>query len=349
MPEEEDEPGVYTELNGGGGGDFGGGDSYGNGPGDNSGDVVFSEAESEVFVDNEIEFDEDEVDVSEVWDVEEVQEEFRAMKAGCNAAAVEAGKNSSTLWAVASGLGLLTAADPALAFTAAGAGLAASAQSYMGSLAQQCANDPPRPDIDVVACFRPLPLKAPSVASKRQAATYAVAAAALQVAGALNAFQVSIDRFFGARLAMGAAEEGARRGLVLQMAAIIYNARRAGLQITRLTTATTKFLRELDSFSDSAAATRDMTVRQVVEAVDGAGRRALAAFDVGRTPRTLSNIEAQVEGFVAAIREGSVTPASIAASFPEDRVAASAIAGTGSSLQSLVSAFVQAGNARPIP
>jgi len=315
----------------GGGGDVDSGDV-------DSGDIEFNDSEAEVFDVTEIDFDDEDTDVETFY--AQVEDEKQKAKASCNASSVEANKNSSILWVVAAGSGL----SGALATVAVAAGLGAATQSYMGAMAQECANDPARPDTNVVSKFRRLPIRPLREGFKEYAPHYAVAATSLQVAAVLAAFRASVERFDGARAALKAGEDGARQHVFLQASAVTYNAQVAGLQFAWLTTAITNLRRRLGPLESEAAKISEMTATEVADAVESAGQLALGAFDPQRTPQALRHVEVQVQGFATAIREGAVTPTSLAASVLEDRIAATAIDNTGTSLQSLASAFIHAGD-----
>jgi hypothetical protein len=325
MPEDDD---WIFELNGGSG--SAGGDSSGD-----SGDIIFDDSEVEVFEETEIVFDDD-TEV-EVFESQEAVDVNLAAKASCRASAAEANGASIALAAVTA-----TLSFGGLKFPAYVTALEGAAFRYMGTIAQACANDPPRTDTGVVAKYRRLPIRRPRQASGEQAAAYAVAAAALQVADALARFTTSLERFDGAREALKAGDEEARRHVFLQAAAITHNARLAGLQIAWLNTAVTNHMSRLGSLSNMAETIRERTVTEVVELVEAAWKGARGAFDVDRTPQTFNDIEAQQQGFVAAIRDGSITPMSMAAAV-ENGIAATAIVKTGQSLQLLANTFNQAG------
>jgi len=215
----------------------------------------------------------------------------------------------------------------------------------MSDLAQDCFDDPPQPDTNVVSKFRRLPIRHLREGFKEYAPPYAVATTSLQVAGVLAAFRASVERFDGARAESKTAEDTLQH-VLLQASAITYNAQVASLQITWLTTAITNLRRSLGSLESEAATIREMTANELADAFDSAGQRALDAFDPQRTPQAREYVAEQVKGFTTSILEGVVTPTTLAASVLEDRLAATAIDNTSRSLQSLASAFIHAGDPR---
>jgi hypothetical protein len=333
--ENQDPFGDTIEDGGGGAGDVGGA-----GDGDGADEVTFDDSEAEVFEAPEVVFDESE---AEVFDSQECLDEIRNAKASCAESSVEAGKNSNILWGVSVAAGF----GGRLAVVAAYAGLGAAAQGYMGSMAQKCANDPPRTDTGVVALFRRLPLYGPrQPVSQGLAVAYAAGASPLPVAIALSAFTRCIERFEGARVAMQAGNPDGRRNVILQAAAITFNARAVLANVDRLVTAAENYRRRLSSLSTYADQVDKMTAAEFGGAVGRTWDLARGAFDAKRTPQTLSEVEVEVKEFMVAIKDGTITPAAVAALFRNDPLDSSAIERTGQSFRALADTFMRVGRTR---
>lgn len=323
-----------------GGGEGGGGDVGGD-PGDDNTEVTFSDDEGEVFAANEVIFD-DETD-GEVFENQSCLDSMLAGKKGCADLAVEAQDNAALLGIFAAGM---VYAAPIAAFPAAVAGVGSGAQWLLANRAQECANDPARTDIDVITRYRPVPVRVPKSASSVEAAAYIIAVESLRASRALSAITPCIERYSGARTALIEKQDGARRNLILQCAALVYNSRVAIFHVQAVSIAIANLARRLPlaySIQEIADAVEHASVDQLVEAFKSRCVVGNKMLDSHRVPQTLRAVESTQLAFVDEVQAGARSPAAMAETLRNAAFPTSAAATSARAFNSLIGTFAQAG------